>query len=158
MGYAVDFAQRPQGFILLVIIPATIIVYEELRSLKREVGKKTKYSRFRLRKIKGGKGHEINFLYTKDKAGLPKVTVILPILGSLIVLVGVAGSFFSDLEISSGSIINISTSPPPSPEITVEPIVQELVLSETTTETSSPTPTPTPSPTSTSSPTSTPGP
>src|SRR3990172_869371 len=36
LGYPVDFAKRPYGFILLVIIPATIIIYEELKVLGRE--------------------------------------------------------------------------------------------------------------------------
>jgi len=36
LGYAVDFAKRPYGFLFLVIIPATIIIYEELKVLGRE--------------------------------------------------------------------------------------------------------------------------
>ncbi len=39
VGYAVDFAKTPQGFILLVIVPATIIIYEELKYIKNELVK-----------------------------------------------------------------------------------------------------------------------
>lgn len=51
IGYAVDFAKKPQGFILLVIVPATIIVYEELRFLKRETARQLS----RLRKSSSSK-------------------------------------------------------------------------------------------------------
>jgi signal peptidase len=37
LGYAAQRAQTPIGFIALVIIPATIIVYEELKTLKKEL-------------------------------------------------------------------------------------------------------------------------
>lgn len=39
LGYAVDFAKHPYGFILLVIVPATIVVYEELKTLMAELAK-----------------------------------------------------------------------------------------------------------------------
>lgn len=39
LGYAVSQAKTPYGFILLVIIPATIIIYEELKGLKHETVK-----------------------------------------------------------------------------------------------------------------------
>lgn len=42
LGYLVSYVKTPYGFILLVIIPATIIVYEEIRSLKHETVKLVK--------------------------------------------------------------------------------------------------------------------
>ena len=39
LGYIADFAKKPQGFILLVIVPATIVIYEELKMLKGEFSK-----------------------------------------------------------------------------------------------------------------------
>ncbi|MCL4367353.1 signal peptidase I, partial [Patescibacteria group bacterium] len=39
LGYPVGFAKTPTGFILLVIIPATIIVYSELMNIKNETVK-----------------------------------------------------------------------------------------------------------------------
>jgi len=42
IGYAVDFAKKPYGFIILVVIPATIIIYEEFKTIKRELAKMLK--------------------------------------------------------------------------------------------------------------------
>lgn len=40
VGYPVGYARTKVGFILLVIIPSTIIVYEELYKIKEEIAKK----------------------------------------------------------------------------------------------------------------------
>jgi len=37
LGYPISFAKTTQGLILLVIIPAVIIVYDELRKIKEEI-------------------------------------------------------------------------------------------------------------------------
>ncbi|PIS08846.1 signal peptidase I [Candidatus Beckwithbacteria bacterium CG10_big_fil_rev_8_21_14_0_10_34_10] len=37
MGYAVAAAKKPQGLVLLVVVPATIIVYEEFLKIKKEL-------------------------------------------------------------------------------------------------------------------------
>jgi signal peptidase I len=37
IGYLTNFIKTTQGFILLVVIPATILVYEELRKIKKEI-------------------------------------------------------------------------------------------------------------------------
>ncbi|NTW89292.1 MAG: signal peptidase I [Candidatus Moranbacteria bacterium] len=37
MGYAVNFAKTKEGFALVVIVPAAIIVYEELKKIRMEV-------------------------------------------------------------------------------------------------------------------------
>lgn len=37
LGLLVNKAQTPQGFVLLVVVPATIIVYEESKNIVREV-------------------------------------------------------------------------------------------------------------------------
>lgn len=39
LGYAASFMSTPQGFVALVIIPATIIIYEELKTIKRELAR-----------------------------------------------------------------------------------------------------------------------
>ncbi len=44
LGRVVSFAKTQIGFIVLVIIPATIIVYSELMSVKNELKKKFKKS------------------------------------------------------------------------------------------------------------------
>lgn len=37
-GRVIGFAQTKEGFILVVVVPAVIIVYEELRKMKKEIG------------------------------------------------------------------------------------------------------------------------
>lgn len=41
-GYGVAAAQKPIGFLLIVIIPAVIIIYEEIQKIKKEILKKLK--------------------------------------------------------------------------------------------------------------------
>jgi signal peptidase I len=36
VGYAVNAAQKPVGFLLIVIIPAVIIIYEEIQNIRKE--------------------------------------------------------------------------------------------------------------------------
>ena len=38
-GYAVNFIQRPLGFILLIIIPAGLIIYDEVKKIIKEMKK-----------------------------------------------------------------------------------------------------------------------
>jgi len=40
LGYAVDFAKKPIGFALLIIVPAAIIIYDEIRKIFGEIKKK----------------------------------------------------------------------------------------------------------------------
>lgn len=51
LGYLVNFAKTTQGLILIVIIPVTIIVYEEILKIKKEIVKI-------MRKKKGKKEEE----------------------------------------------------------------------------------------------------
>ena len=37
IGYAVDFAKKPLGFMLIIIIPAAAIISDEIRKIKAEV-------------------------------------------------------------------------------------------------------------------------
>jgi len=40
MGYAVDFAKKPVGFALIIIVPAAIIIFDEIRKIFGEIKKK----------------------------------------------------------------------------------------------------------------------
>jgi len=37
LGFLVNFFQQPLGFILLIVVPATIIVSDEIRKISREI-------------------------------------------------------------------------------------------------------------------------
>lgn len=39
LGYLINFAKTTQGLILIIVIPAVIIVYDELNKIKKEIGK-----------------------------------------------------------------------------------------------------------------------
>lgn len=45
LGYAVNFAKTKQGLILIIIIPAVIIIFEELVKIKDEVVRMRKEKR-----------------------------------------------------------------------------------------------------------------
>lgn len=44
LGYVIEFAKTPVGLILLIVIPATVIIYEEIRKIKNE-WKKVKWEK-----------------------------------------------------------------------------------------------------------------
>jgi len=39
LGYAVNFAKKPIGFILIIVVPALLIIYDEIRKVKDEIVK-----------------------------------------------------------------------------------------------------------------------
>lgn len=40
VGYAVDFAKKPLGFALIIIVPAAIIIFDEIKKIFGEIKKK----------------------------------------------------------------------------------------------------------------------
>lgn len=40
VGYAVDFAKKPIGFALIIIVPAAVIIFDEARKIYNEIKKK----------------------------------------------------------------------------------------------------------------------
>lgn len=53
LGFPINFIKTTHGFILLVVIPATILIYEEFLKIKKEVS--SKISQHRKRKKKSAK-------------------------------------------------------------------------------------------------------
>lgn len=39
VGYAVDTAKKPYGFLLIIIVPALLVIYDEARKIRREMAK-----------------------------------------------------------------------------------------------------------------------
>ena len=93
LGFGVDFAKQPKGFIFLVIIPATIIIYEELKTIKAEIAKLF----LRLRPVVSG-------------GGAPKLMVIFPLLGLGLLLTVATGSFFLDEEKTLNNLFGVAES------------------------------------------------
>jgi signal peptidase len=44
-GYAVAAAQKPVGFMLIIVVPAVIIIYDEAQKIKKEIMKKIDYKK-----------------------------------------------------------------------------------------------------------------
>jgi signal peptidase I len=81
LGYLVDFTKKPQGFIFLVVVPATIIIYEETKNIGREI---SAY----FRTVKQNHKYHVSLTY-----------VLIPIIAALFVtLFTVSKSYFSDQE------------------------------------------------------------
>jgi len=99
LGYVANFAKTLKGFIFLIIIPATIIIYEELKNVWREVG------------VKLGKKK----LQTEEsQIEVQKAAVVLPFIGVLFLTSSISSSFFMDRESVFGNFIKgqIPVTPP----------------------------------------------
>lgn len=96
LGYFFNWAKTPKGLILLVLIPATIIIYEELKFIFGEIKKKI----------------NLNPKFKKSYFLIP----IIPIIGSFVFISNYSGAFFTDSKTSANNIFATATSPPsPSP-------------------------------------------
>lgn len=143
LGYAVDFAKTPQGFILFVIIPATIVIYEELKNILSEI-KKGFVSLFAARKKKEETTEESTDHNTKKVTPPTKALIIFPVLGACIVLVAFTKAYLFDTEKTGTNTIGVSTTYTPTPpqETLVLPVDtgntleqnQEIQISEKPTE------------------------
>jgi signal peptidase len=131
IGFIADFAKKPQGFILLVIIPATIIIYEEIKNITREL--KNTLENPRLARIFHRR--TLNSLnYDSEEKPIPKVAILIPILGTLFVIAGLASSYFFDTEKSLGNVLTASN--------TYDEVSPTQSLSPTLTPTVTPSPIP----------------
>lgn len=140
IGHAANFAKKPQGFILLVIIPATIVIYEELKALLRESKRYFKgFKRFTFRKNRKALDRDVELDDIKTEvasSGLPKASIIIPAVGAFLVVVATSASYFWDKEHSIENVLGAAVS-----------YGEDLTTATTTPEptiTTTPTPTPTP--------------
>ena len=102
LGYLAGFAQKPSGFIFLVIVPATIIIYEELKSIKK--------------------------LLPLPRAN-PKTALFIPLLGTALIFTAFSGAFFSNREASSGNSFQaaaVFATPTPTPQLADHLVINEV--------------------------------
>jgi signal peptidase len=158
VGYLAAQAKTPKGFILLVIVPATIIIYEELRSLFLDIKKIISTRKARAGVMRTGAqreagndqaGEHLQSLTPNARTWIAKPAIVLPIFFALLIPLTLSISYFIDRETSSG---NSFTGALPTP--TPIPTDQFSILSsqfsiDNITPTPEPTiePTPTPIPT-----------
>lgn len=157
IGYIANFAKTPYGFILLVIIPATIIVYEELKSLLFEI--KKVIQKLKNRKGHTGEGNQKDEVVHTERSAIFKPVIILPIFFALLIPLSLSISYFIDHETSAN---NSFTGALPTPTPTqIEPLSTlnfPLSIESSPTPEVTPTSEPTPEPTPTEIPTPTPEP
>ncbi|MFC1649191.1 signal peptidase I [Patescibacteria group bacterium] len=67
LGYPVGFAKTQTGFILLIIIPATLIIYSEINSIKNEAKRKLAKRSEKKSKSKEAEKEEIKNLKKSEK-------------------------------------------------------------------------------------------
>lgn len=96
LGYIVEYAKSPKGFLALIIIPATIIIYEELKNVRKELS------------------HALQRLIKKREedampARFPKAAVV-PVVAAAFLFIGAAGAYFLDAEASLGNILGAAIS------------------------------------------------
>jgi len=98
LGYAVNFVQTPKGFVAFVVIPATLIIYEELKVLRKEIFARIAKAIKKKSVIPVPKSHVSLF---------PKVIVITAlVVAATAVFVPITISFLSDIEISTQNLIS----------------------------------------------------
>lgn len=108
-GFVVNYAKTPQGFILFVIIPATIIVYEELKSMKNEIFKKKQKNNFI--DTHPARNSDAGGPPPSSGSKTPRWAVIAPIFGVVFVIsFAVTKSFFLDQEQNANNILGASSS------------------------------------------------
>lgn len=133
VGYLVDFAKKPQGFILLVIVPATIVIYEELKNLLTEIVKELKSVKKRYFK---GETFKDDRTITNNKFTPPKSWMIIPIIGVGVFMITFTAGYFSDIEKSFENLFQAGIWESPSPSVSPTPtgsppqIATYLVINE----------------------------
>lgn len=116
LGYGVNVAKTPKGFIALVIIPATIIVYEEVKNLWVEVTASAMRMKSWMRKKHPAGLEEIGTSGTPKPLWNVRKMALVPIFGVASVVIAFTSSFFYDRETSTGNLITIlAPSPTPTP-------------------------------------------
>lgn len=147
VGYAANFAKTPKGFILLVIIPATIIVYEELRTILNEIrrlflGYKPQATSYKPAKLNladifepiGGSPVQAKILASPSP--INRWLIAVPALAALTVAIGLTGSYFLDREVSSENILGAAAdfdtpTPMPTPGVAQTLVINELLPNAT---------------------------
>ena len=87
VGYILPANRDPKWFIFLVVVPATIIIYEELKFLFSQIKVKKEFAK-----------------------PFPSPSILIPVIGAGIVFVSASVAFFGDLEKSAQNTLGAATS------------------------------------------------
>ena len=95
VGYLANFVRTPKGFVALVVIPASIIIYEELKNIFKESLKMFKRNKKKDENESGGSGGN----------GAMKTSVLVPVAGFALLMVSASGAYFFDHEDSIQNVL-----------------------------------------------------
>ena len=133
LGYLASTAKKPWGFILLVIVPATILIYEELKTIFGEAKRGVKkVIQHRVGdNVSAPRSNSKNIFYRLFRSS----AYFLPIFGAGLVFISLSASFFSDSEATRDNLFQAASSfGTPTPDVTVTPtpipIAKTLVINE----------------------------
>lgn len=150
VGYIFNQIKTPLGFIFVVIVPATIVIYEEIKNMYQlAIGgfKNRDKRKSKAEKFTSEDTQLLKFLSKEHHYDVPtasKVVITAPVrvgihFGVLFLFIGVGfvflqktNSFFSDIEIGGGllaaaaSFPNPSGTPNPSPSIVPHIVINEV--------------------------------
>lgn len=126
LGYLANFVKTPAGLILLIIVPATIIVYEELKRVKKEL--QEGYQKHKEKRALANFYYQLHFHSNlpETENGLNKLLVLIPVFFAAIIVTSLSVSFFSDRETTLGNSFQAGTWITPTPP----PISNHLVINE----------------------------
>ncbi|RJR15490.1 signal peptidase I [Candidatus Microgenomates bacterium] len=152
IGQYLNLLKTPQGFILLVVVPATIVVYEETKKLWASLVLGARGLVKKIRKeekeedeatpsnspFERGRIEETSLLNgrTGSRFTISIIGVFLLFFGIGFLFTGATSSFFSDIEIAQGTLAAVFpvTSPEPSPSgspgPTPSPQAPHIVINE----------------------------
>ncbi|GEM_PF-1386294 len=103
LGYAVEKVKDPKGFILLVIVPATIVIYEELKKIIGELRAFIKRKKKKIQESEKPMVSGTSFV-------MPTAVAVIPIIATFFVYTGLVSAYLSDSEQSAANSVSVATS------------------------------------------------
>lgn len=137
VGWFFNLIKTPKGFILAVIVPATIVIYEELKKSYQIISDGLKSVSTKLkRKLKKHKGEvfwqsvpHLGESKTNEHFN-PNVLILFLSVGISLAFVGMTYSFFSDIEIGKASFAATLPDASSSPLPSTLPLPNHIVINE----------------------------
>ncbi len=102
LGYIADFAKTPRGFVLLIVIPATIIIYEEIKNIKRQFAHLLRSIADRLEARKLEQQENI-VIHQGERSSVPKIAVLIPAVTLPFVFMATTHAIYADTETSAAN-------------------------------------------------------
>lgn len=135
LGYIADFAKTPKGFVLLIIVPATIIIYEELKNLKKQFAQMLRSVADSLEARRAEQTQD-TVIQNAERSSFPKIAILIPVITLPAIFMATAHAIYADTEISSSNVFvassefNSENFPTPTPTTTATPTPTPSTLIE----------------------------